>query len=105
LLYENAGSPQPVVGASLYLGEIIKNGQETPIMATMNRILSLRAITDLDGRFAFVDVPGNNYYSLIFDIVTESFMLYDPEGDGDLIFRCNGGAILDLGKLIYDNLP
>jgi hypothetical protein len=105
LLYENTKTPTPVVGASLYLGEIVNDSQGNPIMTTMNRIQSLRAITSANGKFSFVDVPGNNSYSLIFDVVTESYMLYDPDTSNDLLFKCEGGKITDLGKLIYSDLP
>ncbi|MBN2257524.1 MAG: hypothetical protein JW704_06845 [Anaerolineaceae bacterium] len=104
-LFENVKEPSSIVGASLYLGEIISNNEGDPVMATMNRISSLRAVTDSNGRFIFVEVPANNYYSLIFDRVTDSFMLYDPKDSGDFIIQCNGGSVLNLGELVYDVLP
>ena len=95
-------SPQPVAHVLLALGNIVeKDG--TPLVASSD-LSSPRSLTDNVECFVFNNIPSGKY-TLIFDRVDETFLLSHPDYGGDLIIAPQVGQVLDLGKLIYSNLP
>lgn len=104
-LQVNPADPRPVVGAILYLAEIIPETSGTPYLAGFERTHSPRTLTDAAGQFAFVDVDPQQY-SLVLDRVSEAYLLGHPsQAPGDFIFEAEAGQVLDLGTLTYVSLP
>lgn len=94
----------PVQNTRLSLGKILENDQGTPMMAQLDSNTKLRTKTDENGRFLFQDVPAGKYV-LISDHLLQAYMLKDPKTGGNLIIVANPGQIVDLGKLVYDQIP
>lgn len=104
-LQVNPADPHPVVGAILYLAEIIPESSGTPYLAGFERTHSPRTLTDAAGQFVFVDVDPQQY-SLVLDRVSEAYLLGHPnQAPGDFIFEAVAGQVLDLGTLTYVSLP
>lgn len=101
VLMQNPG-PSPVTRTVLMLGGILySNG--TPAFARTNQN-DIRTLTDDNGRFVFGDVPCQEY-SLVLDKITEAILLTNPDTGQDLLFTPQAGQILDLGELVYSDLP
>lgn len=102
VLLQNPG-PKPVTRQLLALANILTS-QGTPAFARFNSQNAIRTMTDDKGRFFFRDIPCDDY-ALIFDKITETFMLTQPNTGEDLIFSPEAGQLLDLGNLVYSDLP
>lgn len=101
-LYIRDEETKPARGAILYLGEVIlENG--LPTVSSLNKQIAPHTQVSQVGQFIFNNVPPGQY-TLIYDIVTASFVLNSPAG-GDLIINVEGGDIVDLGNLQYEKLP
>jgi hypothetical protein len=93
---------QPVTSTLLALGGVVeKDG--TPILARLEA-RSPRALTDGNGRFVFTDIPPGKY-TLILDKIAETYLLDHPEDASDLLIIPEAGQVLDLGELVYSQLP
>lgn len=95
---------EPVAGAILSLGTVLMNEQGTPSAGQLDLNTKLRTLTDKNGRFVFVDVTAGKYV-LVFDRIADAFMLNDPITGGDLIITANPDQVVDLGELVYEELP
>ncbi len=104
LLQQLENAPEPATQRLLGLGNIIPSSTGEPVVASFNPGSSPRTFTDSTGRFVFVDVPPGQY-ALIFDRITDSFLLNDPKTGGDFLFFAEADQTLDLGELLYDSLP
>lgn len=104
ILLVKGNPPRPVVGALLYLADIIPEARGTPWLAGFERQFSPRTQTDNAGRFVFLDVPAGKY-SLVLDRVSQAFLLRNPQDESDLLFEPEPGQVLDLGNLVYPSLP
>lgn len=95
---------KPVQNVNIYLAEMIKDSNGEESIATYDRTSSPRAFTDSDGNFVFSNVqPGN--YSLILDIIVNSFLLGHPNGSGPILLTVKAAETYKLGKLDYTELP
>lgn len=104
VLLEGTEELEPASSAILYLADIVNSTDGRKAAASFDRASSPNTQTDAHGRFVFSEVdPGE--YSLVLDRVYNSFLLHDPDGEGDLLFTAEAGEILDLGKLEYLSLP
>jgi hypothetical protein len=103
-LLEGSDDPRPVTGAILYLGEVVRLADGTPAMAKLNRQSAPSTQTDANGRFVFTDVSAGQR-TLFLDLVTRAVNLGHPPAGGDLIIDVKGGKTVDLGKLVYPELP
>lgn len=97
---DDAGQREPLRGATLYLGAIIKAADGTEAMAQMDRGTSPKALTNGLGQFAFVDVPPERY-GLMLDTIQGTLLLNDPATGGDFVVEVAGGQTIELGELAY----
>ncbi len=97
---DEAGQREPLRGATLYLGTIIKAADGTEAMAQMDRATSPKALTNGLGQFAFVDVPPERY-GLMLDTIQGTLLLNDPATGGDFVVEVAGGQTIELGELAY----
>ena len=104
ILLRDANAPRPVAGALLYLANLLPDASGKPVLASFDKVSSPRTQTDAAGRFVFADVPASTY-SLVLDVIADSYLLKDPATGGDLLFQPKAGQVLDVGKLVYSSLP
>jgi hypothetical protein len=104
LQFGTEGDHEPVAGQLLYLGEIIKDSEGEERVASLNRSASPRTYTDPDGSFQFINVPPGRY-GLILDTVIEAYLLSDPQTGASFAMTVNSGETLELGDLVYEDLP
>lgn len=103
-LLEGGETPQPMGQAVLYLGEVVTLADGTPAMAKLDRQTAPSTQTDANGWFVFTEAPVGQH-TLFLDIVTRSIVLHHPSSGGDFLIEVEGGAITDLGELVYLELP
>ena len=94
--------PKPVASTLLALGGVVENNG-TPMLASLEAT-SPRALTDINGRFVFTNIPPGKY-TLILDKVFESYLLNHPKDQSDLLIIPEAGQVFDLGNLVYSELP
>jgi hypothetical protein len=104
LLLLQDGESIPVTQAIIYLAEILPDDQGELRLAAMDRVNSPRSVTDEKGSFLFEDVPPGNY-GLVLDMIRQSYLLGDPESGEALIITLEEGEAVDMGDLVYDDLP
>ena len=104
VLLQDVSAPRPVSGVILYLASVLPDSAGQRTLAGVDKTSSPRTITDGSGRFVFADVPAATY-SLVLDRITDSYLLNNPTGSGDLLFEPKPGQVLDVGKLVYSSLP
>jgi hypothetical protein len=98
------GEPSPFEGQIIYLAEILTDSSGNPSMASMDRTASPRSITDKLGWFSFQIVESGTY-GLVLDVIRQSVLLADPSSGEALIIDYQQGEQINLGDLIYDDLP
>jgi len=100
----NSGNITPLKDEILYLAEVISNNEGKSSFASFDRINSPRTTTDAEGRFIFKNVkPGN--YGLVIDVITASYLLNKPGTSDPILIEVIGGNVIDLGELIFEDLP
>jgi hypothetical protein len=106
LQVRSGNSPQPMRNYSLYLGETVKDNQGKDTFVGLDRLHSPRATSDYQGHFGFQNIPPGTY-GLIVDNVYTAFLLLKPSQDKEeaIIVTIAPGKEMDLGTLLYDNLP
>lgn len=104
-LKTSPSSPEPEVGALLYIVPVILDENGIPLVAGFSRTTDVRSLTDKNGRFVFPDIPLNKHYTLVLDRVRDSFLLKNPDNNEDIILFPETSTVLDLGELIYVELP
>lgn len=98
------GIERPVeTGTILYLTEVLFF-EGTPAAAGFDRLSPLRTTTDKNGRYVFNLVPFNTY-TIVLDRVAEAYLLKYPNSNLEIILEVNSSKIIDLGTLVYENLP
>jgi hypothetical protein len=97
-------SAEPVPQTVLALAEVVTDAQGKPLAAKLSQETSMRSLTDTQGRFVFVNVPPGQY-GLVFDKIAETFLLKDPTTGRDFLFHVEAGQVLDLGELVFEELP
>lgn len=103
-LYNKTGDNiEPATSVVLYLAEVMYH-ENTPIVAGFDRSSPLKTLTDNNGRFVFTDVPFKTY-SIVVDKISEAYLLYNPDTDGDLLIEVKESIIYDLGDLTFGSLP
>lgn len=97
---QSKAPPEPLAGAPLYLGTILKNPDGQDRMVELSRDTAPKTNTDAEGRFVFTDVkPGR--YGLMLDAPFGTLLLNHPQNGGDLVLDVAGGKVLDIGDLEY----
>lgn len=95
---------QPYGPIFLYLGKVLTKDDGSPVMASIDKAMSPKTMTDTEGRFTFSDVPPGQY-ALAVDLVTSTIILHHPTQADDLLIEVKAGEITDLGTLAYTDLP
>ena len=95
---------QPVTTGILYLGALIKDSNGTEIVASFSRESKVRSDVDQNGKFVFTNVPPGRY-GMVYDLVTNAFLMKSPDRDESLIVNIKANESLDLGNLDYASFP
>lgn len=109
LLHTEAGEV-PVSGEIVALGTVLTNTEGLEVAVRYNpqtrddAPTSPKTITDENGFFVFSDVPPGRY-GIVLDIVLSSFILRKPGTTEDLFITVEPDTQLDMGPLVYDDLP
>lgn len=94
----------PVINYSIFLAEVRKDAKGTELAAKFSPVDSPRVETQPDGAFLFVNVvPGR--FALIFYTGLNAFLINIPDKTDPIIFTVDAGETVDLGDLVYDDLP
>lgn len=102
-LLQNKENPRATQNAILYLG-VVMMVDGTPVAGRLNRSEAIGTKTDANGLFIFTDVPEGTYI-LILDRISDSFMLQHPDTGEEMLIEVDGGQVIDLGNLVYTQLP
>jgi|DewCreStandDraft_4_1066084.scaffolds.fasta_scaffold45581_3 hypothetical protein len=98
------GQEIPIRNGLLFLAPTIKGSDGSEMAVSMDRINSPRAQSDANGLFHFHNVsPGR--YGLVFDLLSEAFLLNRPEDGSQFVIVITAGQTTDLGRLVYDQFP
>lgn len=98
------GEEIPVVGVLLYLAEVLTAQDGTDSLAALDKASSPRAVTTEEGAFEFRSVATGKY-GLVLDLVSQSFILMNPQDGETMLISIEDQKTIDLGKLIYPSLP
>ena len=94
----------PVTDARLYLADILNDEEGNEIAASFDPANSPVSFTNSDGNFTFTNInPGR--YSLILNNSINSYMLFIPNTQDNLIVEVSVSQIFNFGTLNYDDLP
>jgi len=104
LLVRTEQGEAPVPNMIVALGAVLTNDNGQPAAVRYNAQESPQTNTDESGFFAIPDVPPGDY-SLILDLVITSYILRKPGSEEDLFITVEADRQVDLGQLVYDNLP
>ncbi len=104
LVVRSNGREVAVRNGLLFLAPTIvaSDGKETAV--SLDRINSPRAQSDEKGLFHFYNVPPGRY-GLVFDLISEAFLLNKPQDGSEFIIVITAGETVDLGKLVYEQFP
>jgi len=95
---------EPVPNLSIYLAEVLTDGEGLERVASYDRINSPKAYTDESGQFVFSDIrPGR--YGLVLDTVLSAYLLHLPQEDAALVISVEAGEQTEIEVLDYDSLP
>lgn len=99
-----AGNPPLPAKAIVALGDILLGSTGDRLLASYDRLTDPYMLVDANGRFFFADIlPGE--YALIYDRIADSLLLRDPATGEDLIITVEAGQTVDLGEMIFSDLP
>ena len=104
LMTQSENGSEPVPNAILYLAETIEDETGVEAFAALDRVNSPKAITNENGEFNFFDVPPGQY-GLVLDRIVNSYLLLHPGEQEVILIVAERGEAVDLGTLIYDELP
>ena len=95
---------EPIPNLTIYLAEVLIDGEGQERVASYDRVNSPRAFTNEEGQFVFSNIqPGN--YGLVLDTVLSSYLLHLPQEDVALIITVEAGEATSIELLNYDDLP
>lgn len=95
---------EPIPNLTIYLAEVLVDGEGEERVASYDRVNSPRAFSDVEGQFVFANiVPGK--YGLVLDTVLSSYLLHLPQGDIPLVISVDAGEVTSVELLNYDSLP
>lgn len=104
LLVRVNGRETAVRNGLLFLAPTIKGSDGVELAVSMDRINSPRTQSDMNGAFHFYNVPPGRY-GLVFDLLSEAFLLNKPEDGSQFVIVITAGETTDLGRLVYDQFP
>ena len=95
---------EPIPNLTIYLAEVLIDGEDQERVASYDRVNSPRAFTDEEGQFVFADInPGK--YGLVLDTVLSSYLLHLPQEEIPLVISVEAGEQTSVELLNYDFLP
>ena len=95
---------EPVPNLTIYLAEVLTDGEGLERVASYDRINSPKAYTDESGQFVFSEIrPGR--YGLVLDTVLSAYLLHLPQEDAALVIGVEAGEQTEIEVLDYDSLP
>lgn len=104
VLLQNQNSPSPVGKVILCLGVVYLSEGGLPLAAGFDRQSAPCTQSDERGRFVFSGIPDGTY-GLILDRAIDAFLLNDPATGTDMLVKINNGSSVELGRLVYRNIP
>jgi hypothetical protein len=88
----------------LALAPTVRDEQGKELVAAYDPSTSPATYSDSEGYFYFANIaPGN--YGLILDTVVSTYLLNDPGSNESIIVTLTSGQTIDLGEIVYDDLP
>lgn len=97
-------SNNPVVEASIYLGDVLNDENGNPLATSVDRSNAPFALTDERGFFNINNVPEGQY-GLMFSNSPEVYLLLYPNEEKAIIVDIIVGKDFYLGELDYSDLP
>jgi hypothetical protein len=95
---------EPIPNLTIYLAEVLNDGEGLERVASYDRVNSPRAFTNEEGEYVFSNIlPGR--YGLVLDIVLSAYLLHLPQEDTALIITVEAGQVTEIELLDYDSLP
>lgn len=85
----------------LHLAPIIQDKEGNDVIVKFDRSDTIVSEPTSDGDFEFINVPAGRY-GLVFDTISTSFLITNPDGETTLIINVNGNETVDLGKVNFD---
>lgn len=104
LFVRENGVEVPVRGALLFLAPTVRTAEGVEVAVGLDRTSAPYAHTDENGNFYFYNVPPGRY-GLVFDLLSQAFLLNRPFDGGDLIITVTADQTTSLDRLVYDRLP
>jgi hypothetical protein len=92
-----------VKGVDVFLGAILRSGDNAQSLASLDKNTAPRADPDANGRFVFADVPPGEYALVVRSPVSE-VVARKLDQSGDVIVTVVAGQALDLGE-VYSKYP
>jgi hypothetical protein len=96
--------PEAVRPGLLYLGQVVTDSEGNAIMTSVDKQVAPKTAAGPSGQFTFTNVPPGQY-ALVLDLISSSIVLRDPSSAEDLLIDVVAGQIIDLGRLVYTDLP
>lgn len=95
---------EPIPNLTIYLAEVLTDGEGLERVASYDRVMSPRAFTNEDGQFVFSNIlPGR--YGLVLDTVLSAYLLHLPQEDTAMVITVEAGQVTEIELLDYDSLP
>lgn len=106
LLVRSGQGAVPVAGMIVAAANVLTNTEDADAVAAFRYSPqeSPYVNTDDQGLFIIRDVPPGRY-GLVLDLTMNSFILRKPGVNEDLVFTVEADQQVDLGTLLYDDLP
>ncbi len=94
----------PVVGASIYMGDVLNDENGKPLATSVDRSNAPFAVTDDFGFFSINNIPEGQY-GVMFSNSPEVYLLLYPNEEKAIIVDIIVGKEFYLGELNYSDLP
>ena len=95
---------KPMNKVLLFLSDIHKDDHGEERLVSIDYNTKIRAETQADGSFLFVNVPPKRY-ALVLVVMPNSFLLLNPKDQAAMVVPVDAGQATNMGRLDYDALP
>lgn len=101
----NVANDQPIYdGVTVYLSKVVGTDTADMDMVSLDRGNDPSIVPDVEGGFAFGDVPPGRYGIVVQGPLNQYLTRYSEDTSKDVIFTVEAGQTLDLGK-IFSGYP